>query len=102
LFVNVPAGSEFRAAAQRARTSYEHAPGPVCPPSDLRNIYYGLLGPDAISISYPDPSGRLVSEKTVGAQGAYLALGAPTKFECRLYGPPGTLTPLGAQRRTGL
>ena len=95
LFANAPAGSQFRAAAQRAHASYEHAPGPVCPPSDLRNIYYGLLGPDAVSISYPGPSGRLVSGKTVGAQGAYLVLGPPTEFDCQLYGPPGAPTPLG-------
>jgi hypothetical protein len=95
LFAEVPAGPQFRAAAQRARASYEHAPGPVCPPSDLRNIYYGLLGPDAVSISYPGASGRLVSEKTAGSQGAYLVLGPPTEFDCQLYGSPGALKPVG-------
>jgi hypothetical protein len=59
-----------------------------CPPRDLRNIYWGLLGPDAASITYRMPSGQPAVEKTSGPDGAYLIVGPPTREICRLIGPP--------------
>lgn len=47
---------------------------PVCPFRDLREIYYGLLGPDATSITYRSDSGKLESMPTVGQDGAYLVV----------------------------
>jgi hypothetical protein len=46
-------------------------PNPICPQSDLRNIYYGLLGPEAVSITYV-LDGEHRTLPTVGTQGAYL------------------------------
>ena len=46
-------------------------PPPICPQADLRNIYYGLLGPSARSITYV-LNGRRHTLDTVGAEGAYL------------------------------
>ncbi|HEY1689572.1 MAG TPA: hypothetical protein VGF95_11995 [Solirubrobacteraceae bacterium] len=43
-----------------------------CPESDLREIYYGLLGPQAVSITYRTPGGSLHRISTVGHEGAYL------------------------------
>lgn len=43
----------------------------VCPQSDLRNLYYGLLGPDAVSVTYK-LGGKTRTIPTVGADGAYL------------------------------
>jgi hypothetical protein len=43
-----------------------------CASSRLRDLYYGLLGPDAVSISYRTPSGAVRSEPTTGPDGAYL------------------------------
>jgi hypothetical protein len=46
-------------------------PVPICPQADLRNIYYGLLGPEAQSITYV-LAGRHRTLPTVGSDGAYL------------------------------
>ena len=46
--------------------------GPVCPIADLRDVYYGLLGPDAVSITHETSSGGFVTSATSGPDGAYL------------------------------
>jgi len=46
-------------------------PVPICPQSDLRNIYYGLLGPEAQSITYV-LEGHRHTLATVGSNGAYM------------------------------
>jgi hypothetical protein len=46
-------------------------PAPICPQADLRNIYYGLLGPEAQSITYV-LAGQRHTLPTVGADGAYM------------------------------
>jgi hypothetical protein len=46
-------------------------PAPICPQADLRNIYYGLLGPEAQSITYV-LGGQRHTLDTVGSGGAYL------------------------------
>jgi hypothetical protein len=43
-----------------------------CPTRDTRDVYFGLLGPDAASISYVSGGGQTVSVPTVGSDGAYL------------------------------
>jgi len=48
---------------------------PACPQKDERNLYYGLLGPDAKSITYT-LSGKTRTQATVGPQGAYLIVTA--------------------------
>lgn len=75
-------GAGGRDVAKIFQTLYKRDPGPVCPPSDLRNIYYGLLGPDAVSVTFPSASGQPVTEKTAGTEGAYLVLGPPTGAMC--------------------
>jgi len=45
--------------------------GPNCPQADERNLYYGLLGPDALSVTYV-LDGKSHTVPTVGADGAYL------------------------------
>ena len=45
-----------------------------CDRADLRDLYFGLLGPQAVSITYPAANGRLVSEPTTGSDGAYLVV----------------------------
>lgn len=46
-------------------------PPAICPQSDLRNVYFGLLGPQAKSITYV-LGGQRHTLDTVGQQGAYL------------------------------
>jgi hypothetical protein len=45
---------------------------PLCPHADLRDLDYGLLGPDATSITYLGANGRLYTEPTNPPDGAYL------------------------------
>ena len=44
----------------------------LCPSGDLRDVYYGVLGPDAVSVTYRTSSGILATERTAGTDGAYL------------------------------
>jgi hypothetical protein len=49
-----------------------HQPGePECPPQDERNLYFGLLGPDAESVTY-SLEGHRHTLATSGPEGAYL------------------------------
>jgi hypothetical protein len=42
-----------------------------CPPGSERDVYVGVLGPEARSVTYPD-QGRLATRRTSGPYGAYL------------------------------
>jgi len=53
----------------------------ACPASDMRFIQWGLLGPDAQSITYRY-NGHLITEKTAGPDGAYLVVGPATPSFC--------------------
>jgi hypothetical protein len=53
----------------------------ACPAGDLRFIQYGLLGPEATSITY-SYNGHLVTEKTAGPDGAFLVVGPVTSQFC--------------------
>jgi len=58
--------------ASHAERFNEHGkPFAVCPQADERNLYYGLLGPDAKSVTYR-LDGHSYTQATVGAEGAYL------------------------------
>jgi hypothetical protein len=45
---------------------------PDCPAGANRIIFYGLLGPDAVSITYRNPGGRLSTQRLLRGVGAYL------------------------------
>ena len=51
--------------------------GSPCPGEDLRDLNYGLLGPDAASIIFIGPDGRRYTEPTNRPDGAYLIVSAP-------------------------
>ena len=53
-----------------------------CPPTALRDVYFGLLGPDAISITRTAPRGAGLTIPTAGSDGAYLIVLAHTKTRC--------------------
>lgn len=53
-----------------------------CRKADLRVLQYGLLGPDAASITYLGPTGRSLSEPTTGPDGAYLIVERATRYVC--------------------
>lgn len=58
---------------------------PACP-KDERLIMVGLLGPDATSVTYRTPSGRLARERTAGGVGAYLIVLPRTAADSCEYG----------------
>jgi hypothetical protein len=60
----------------------------ICPTADLRQIDYGLLGPDAVSITYETPAGRLITKRTTGPDGAYLVV---LPYQTSTRGQTGTL-----------
>ncbi len=55
---------------------------PTCPRADLRDLDYGLLGPESASITYARADGRLFTESTNGPNGAYLIVRAGTTRSC--------------------
>ena len=46
----------------------------VCPDSALRDVYFGLLGPDASSITHRSVGGGVVQSATAAPYGAYLVV----------------------------
>lgn len=60
------------AARALARNRADRGGLPPCPASALRQLYFGLLGPDAVSITHLTASGRLLRTPTSGRDGAYL------------------------------
>lgn len=60
-----------RSPAERARGLTGEKLVPICHQADLRNLYYGLLGPQARSITYV-LGGQRHTLDTVGSDGAYL------------------------------
>jgi hypothetical protein len=63
-----------------------------CRPGELRDLYYGLLGPQASSVTYTlDRQQRTI--KPVGPEGAYLIVAMHSRFQRfrgRRYSPAGT------------
>ncbi len=48
---------------------------PYCPPVDMRRLAFGLLGPQAVSYTHPDASGRrIVTAAASGPDGAFLVV----------------------------
>ena len=46
----------------------------ACPAGALREVYFGLLGPDATNITRRTPSGATIESRTVAPYGAYLVV----------------------------
>jgi hypothetical protein len=68
-------------ATHAERFNDKGKPYPLCPQADERNLYYGLLGPDAKSITYK-LGGHAYTQPTVGPEGAYLIVtrASPTQL----------------------
>lgn len=63
---------------------------PKCPAEDTRDVYFGLLGPDAVGITYVSGNGRKVSVPATGADGAYLIVTRSHPGEGPSHGPSGS------------
>jgi hypothetical protein len=72
-------------ATHAERFSEDGKPRALCPLADERNLFYGLLGPDAKSITYV-LGGHTRTQPTVGAEGAYLIVttATPTQLSFNL------------------
>jgi hypothetical protein len=68
-------------ATHAERFAENGKPRAICPQADERNLYYGLLGPDAESITYK-LDGVTHTQATVGPEGAYLLVtrASPTQL----------------------
>ena len=58
---------------------------PYCPGGTNRIVFYGLLGPDAVSVTYRKPGGGLATERTVAGVGAYLLVFPYNAATCAEY-----------------
>jgi hypothetical protein len=71
----LPASAAFGVGPSCEPPGAKHFPGvsygPNCPQADERNLYYGLLGPEARAVTYV-LNGKSHTVRTVGADGAYL------------------------------
>lgn len=81
---NVPWGAGLQGDGCAAQVGGRQQP--PCPRADLRDLDYGLLGPDAVSITYSTESGHLFTEPTNPPDGAYLIVGRATGQQCVLVG----------------
>jgi hypothetical protein len=78
----VPATTTFGGRYGRCRTAPGPKPTAACPLKDFRNLAYGLLGPEAVSITYVSFDGRSVTRRTQGRDGAYLVVLPATPWSC--------------------
>jgi hypothetical protein len=53
-----------------------------CPPGALRDVYLGLLGPDAESVTHVTPGGGTAVTATAGPDGAYLIVLPHSRTRC--------------------
>ncbi len=60
-----------------------------CPIADERNLYYGMLGPDAVSVTYVT-RGQSRTIPTVGGEGAYLIVTRAARRQLFDFGGLGT------------
>jgi hypothetical protein len=89
-----PQGGECRIGSQPHQF-------PACPQADLRDLDYGLLGPEAASIAYAGANGRLFTEPTNGPNGAYLIVRAGTTRFCSQQAGGGQSCVSGGGRTSG-
>jgi hypothetical protein len=66
-----PVAHDVCAAAAASAAEKESAQGRICPQSEERDLFYGLLGPDAKSVTYSQ-GGTPITIPTTGGDGAYL------------------------------
>jgi hypothetical protein len=90
-------GSAHGAAARVKRCPRSSSDGrgeatlpPPCPKADLRDLEYGLLGPDATSITYVGAHGRRYTQRTSGPDGAYLIVRPQAASPCLVKRSGGT------------
>ena len=59
------------------------ASGATCPPSQLRDVYFGMLGPEATDVTAVDAAGGTTVAPTAAPSGAYLVVLPHREPPCR-------------------
>jgi hypothetical protein len=70
-YIGLPDSADYTGCAPR---KYPGVRRPSCPAGSLRNVYYGLLGPQAKAVTYHAADGRVTREPVTAPQGAYLVV----------------------------
>jgi hypothetical protein len=70
-YFGLPDSGEFASCKGRARGD---DPRPTCPPGSLRDVRFGLLGPEATAVTYEDESGAIVRQAVSRPEGGYLVV----------------------------
>jgi hypothetical protein len=76
-------------ASRAERFDERGRPKALCPQADERDLYYGLLGPDAESITYV-LDGHSHTQATVGPEGAYLLVSTASPHQLFNFNAGGT------------
>lgn len=85
-----PEPHEVCAPASATPAEQSAAQGRICPQSQERDLYYGLLGPEAQSVTYVE-GGKPVTIPTSGPEGAYLIVkDAASGWSSNEFGPGAT------------
>ena len=79
----VPAGAGTNSTSAECQVGVGRGSTPLCPLTNYRNLAYGLLGPDALAISYT-VNGHSVTKRTGGTDAAYLVVLPATTESCFL------------------
>jgi hypothetical protein len=73
--------SAMESSCQRRLASVRANRGhPICPAGTMRDLSYGMLGPDAVSATYANAAGKLVTSPTSGPDGAFLIVGHAASY----------------------
>jgi sigma-70-like protein len=70
-YLGIPDSADGRACAARKLGGDRR---PLCPNGSLRNVAYGLLGPQAVAIAYAGTNGRTMRHAVAGPEGAYVVV----------------------------
>ena len=70
-YIGLPDSGDGASCLARANTD---VPRPVCPAGSLRNVFYGLLGPEAKAVTYVDSRGQVVRQAVSSPEGGYLVV----------------------------
>lgn len=83
----IPASALFGDRQHTSGGCYQpRRPQASCPEADRRDVYFGLLGPDAQDVTHVTPAGTTAVTPTAGADGAYLIVLPHSTTRC----PPHT------------
>ena len=79
----IPAGGQLDNRRYASGGCYSGSASAACPPSQLRDVYFGMLGPDATDVTALDAAGGTTVAPTAAPSGAYLVVLPHREPPCR-------------------